>query len=253
MILVRRAIYSTVPRPKKKTREISQCSPDRQQRFLSHFGAPNLLRSSHVELILVRHARPEHIETSDGSPADPPLAEIGHQQAAAVARWLSEEQIDFLYSSPMRRARQTAMPLEELCGLVVNVREEISEFDRDSSAYVPMEVLKEINRPAWERFASGKMSESFHSLTVWFSGVVAALEEIVEGHGGQRVAVVCHGGVINAYLAHCLNFDSDAFMKFDVDYSSVTRVLASSRGHRSVRSVNETTHFRGSPHLSIRD
>jgi probable phosphoglycerate mutase len=181
------------------------------------------------------------------------LAAIGHQQATAVARWLSEEKIDCLYSSPMLRARQTAMPLEALCGLVANVRDEISEFDRDSSAYVPMEVLKEINRPAWERFASGKMSESFRSLTTWFSAVIAALEEIVEHHSGQRVAVVCHGGVINAYLAHCLNFDSDAFMKFDVDYSSVTRVLASSRGHRSVRTVNETTHFRGLPHLSIRD
>jgi probable phosphoglycerate mutase len=253
MILVRRAICSTVPRGKKKASKISECSPDRQQRLFSHFGALNLLRSSKVELIFVRHGRPEHIETSDGSPADPPLAEIGHQQAAAVARWLSEEKIDYLYSSPMRRARQTAMPLEELCGLVANVREEISEFDRDSSAYVPMEVLKEVNRPAWERFASGQMSESFRSLTTWSSGVVAALEEIVERHAGQRVGVVCHGGVINAYLAHCLKFDSDAFMKFDVDYSSVTRVLASSQGHRSVRSVNETTHFRGSPHLSIRD
>ena len=252
MILVRRAISSTVPRLNKKTRKIYECSPDRQQDQLRRVLPPNLLGSSQVELILVRHGRPQHIETSDGSPADPPLAAIGHQQAAAVAHWLSEEQIDALYSSPMRRARETAIPFEEACGLTARVREEISEFDRDSTAYVPMELLKKINRPAWERLASGKISDSFQSLKSWFSSVVAAVEEIVEQHPSQRVVVVCHGGVINAYLAHCLKFSSDDFMKFDVDYTSVSRVFASTRGHRSVSAINERAHFRGSPHLSIR-
>ena len=206
-----------------------------------------------MELIFVRHARPEHVETTDGSPADPPLAAIGHEQAAAVAQWLSEEKIDVLYSSPMRRARETAVPIEEACDLKAHVRDGISEFDRESPTYVPMEVLKEIDRPSWERLASGQMSSSFQSLTSWFSSAVAAVEQIVENHGSQHVAIVCHGGVINAYLAHCLNFDDSSFLKFDVDYTSVTRVLASSRGHRSIGTINETTHFRGLPHLSIRD
>ena len=206
-----------------------------------------------MELIFVRHARPEHVETTDGSPADPPLAAIGHEQAAAVAQWLSEEKIDVLYSSPMRRARETAVPIEEACDLKAHVREGISEFDRESPTYVPMEVLKEIDRPSWERLASGQMSGSFQSLTSWFSSAVAAVEQIVENHGSQHVAIVCHGGVINAYLAHCLYFDDRSFLKFDVDYTSVTRVLASSRGHRSISTINETTHFRGLPHLSIRD
>ena len=153
----------------------------------------------------------------------------------------------------MRRARETAVPIEEACDLKAHVREGISEFDRESPTYVPMEVLKEIDRPSWERLASGQMSGSFQSLTSWFSSAVAAVEQIVENHGGQRVAIVCHGGVINAYLAHCLNFDDSSFLKFDVDYTSVTRVLASSRGHRSISTINETTHFRGLPHLSIRD
>ncbi|MBH30188.1 MAG: hypothetical protein CL520_08505 [Actinobacteria bacterium] len=232
---------------------MSECSLDRQQGVLRRISLPNLLRSAHVELIFVRHARPEHVERTDGSPADPPLAAIGHQQAAAVALWLCEEQIDCLYSSPMRRARETAVPIEEACGLVVNVREKLSEFDRDSSSYIPMEVLKEVNRAAWERLASGKLLGSVDSLAIWFSSAVAAVENIVEEHRGQRVGIICHGGVINAYLAHCLNFSPEDFMKFDVDYSSVTRVFASSEGHRSVNSINETTHFRGLPHLSVRD
>lgn len=205
-----------------------------------------------MELIFVRHGRPQQVQNSDGTPADPPLAEIGREQALAVASWLGEETIDHIYTSPMRRARETSQPLEKRLGLTAIVRDDISEFDKDSSSYVPMEVLKETNRKAWERMASGAMSTSPETLSSWYTNTVTQLEEIVQVHGGQRVAVVCHGGVINAYLARCLEFDVQDFMKFDVDYTSVTRVLASGTGHRSVKSINETAHFRNQPHLAVR-
>ena len=205
-----------------------------------------------MELIFVRHGRPQQVQNSDGTPADPPLAEIGKEQALAVASWLGEETIDHIYTSPMRRARETSQPLEKRLGLTAIVRDDISEFDKDSSSYVPMEVLKETNRKAWERMASGAMSTSPETLSSWYTNTVTQLEEIVQVHGGQRVAVVCHGGVINAYLARCLEFDIQDFMKFDVDYTSVTRVLASGTGHRSVKSINETAHFRNQPHLAVR-
>jgi probable phosphoglycerate mutase len=205
-----------------------------------------------MELIFVRHGRPQQVQNSDGTPADPPLAEIGREQALAVASWLGEETIDHIYTSPMRRARETSQPLEKRLGLTAIVRDDISEFDKDSSSYVPMEVLKETNRKAWERMASGAMSTSPETLSSWYTNTVTQLEEIVQVHGGQRVAVVCHGGVINAYLARCLEFDVQDFMKFDVDYTSVTRVLASGAGHRSVKSINETAHFRNQPHLAVR-
>lgn len=210
------------------------------------------LWSTSMELIFVRHGRPQQVQNSDGTPADPPLAEIGREQALAVASWLGEETIDHIYTSPMRRARETSQPLEKRLGLTAIVRDDISEFDKDSSSYVPMEVLKETNRKAWERMASGAMSTSPETLSSWYTNTVTQLEEIVQVHGGQRVAVVCHGGVINAYLARCLEFDIQDFMKFDVDYTSVTRVLASGTGHRSVKSINETAHFRNQPHLAVR-
>jgi len=198
-----------------------------------------------MELIFVRHGRPEHVQTSDGSPADPPLAEVGHLQAAAVAQWLKEEPVDHIYSSPMRRAMETAKPIEEALGLSVAIREHLSEFDRNSSSYVPMEILKEVNRRAWERMASGTVSDSTDSMHTWRDSVLGEIEHLIKRHSGQRVVVVCHGGVINAYLAFCLSIDEREFMKFDVDYTSVTRILASSTGHRSVKSVNETTPLPG--------
>jgi probable phosphoglycerate mutase len=206
-----------------------------------------------VELIFVRHGRPEHVETDDGSPADPPLSPIGHLQAAAVADWLAEEDIDAVYCSPLRRARETAAPLERVLGLSAVVREGISEFDRHATAYVPMEVLRNTDREAWLRIASGGYFDEMADPSAWFDGVIGTVERIVEDHRGQRVAVVCHGGVVNAYLAHCLESSFENFLRFDVDYTSVTRVMASAEGHRSVAAINERTHFRGRPDLAVRD
>ena len=213
---------------------------------------PEALWSLPMELIFVRHGRPQHVQNQDGTPADPPLAAIGRAQASAVASWLSEEQIERIYTSPMQRAQETAEPIEAALGLKAAIREDISEFDREASSYVPMEVLKETDRKAWERMASGSMGSPPEKLATWYSNTLNQLEQIVSNHSGQRVIVVCHGGVINAYLSLCLGFDVDNFMRFDVDYTSVTRVLASGAGHRSIKSVNETTHFRNQPHLAVR-
>ena len=206
-----------------------------------------------MELIFVRHGRPEHVETDDGSPADPPLSDIGHVQAAAVADWLAEEQIDAVYSSPMQRARQTAHPIEQALSLSATIREGISEFDRHSTAYIPTEVLRATDPEAWRKMASGDFMDDMADPTAWMTTVVATVQKIIDDHTGHRVAVVCHGGVVNAFLAHCLDFSPEQFMRFDVDYTSVSRVMASTRGHRSVIAVNERTHFRGRPELAVRD
>ena len=72
--------------------------------------------------------------------------------------------------------------------------------------------------------------------------VVQALEGIVATNSGRRVAVVCHGGVINVWAAHVLRLDNPLF--FDPTYTSVNRFLAAGSGERSVVSLNETAHLR---------
>ena len=62
-------------------------------------------------MLLIRHGLPIRAIKPDGTPADPPLSELGQEQARRVADWLREEAIDRIYSSPLRRARETALPL----------------------------------------------------------------------------------------------------------------------------------------------
>ena len=108
-----------------------------------------------MELVFVRHGRPMHIEDAEGA-ADPPLAEVGHEQARRVADWLMTAGIDALYSSPMQRAMQTAAPFADASGLEMLIRDHLREFDHEGSSYVPTEVLKATDPEAYRaRIASG--------------------------------------------------------------------------------------------------
>ena len=63
-----------------------------------------------MELILVRHGLPERRDDT----SDPPLSDVGHDQARRVAAWLAHEKVDAVVSSTMLRARQTAEPFAAL-------------------------------------------------------------------------------------------------------------------------------------------
>ena len=90
-----------------------------------------------MELILIRHGRPER----DDSSANPPLAEVGLQQAQAVSEFLQGEQIDHIVASTMTRAHQTAQPLAEALGMTIELRDDIREVDEHSGNYVPSEEM----------------------------------------------------------------------------------------------------------------
>lgn len=196
-----------------------------------------------MDLIVIRHALPVRVENADG-PADPPLSELGAVQARAMADYLAVEPLDALYSSPMRRARQTADPLAARTGHETLIEEGVAEFDRHADSYVPIEELKASGDPRYQQLLDGGYFATSHLAPEEFQRIVVdTMDGIIARHPGQSVAVVCHGGVINVYLAHMLGIDDLLF--FQPTYTGITRIRASSQGHRSIVSVNETGHLRG--------
>jgi probable phosphoglycerate mutase len=195
-----------------------------------------------MELILIRHGLPIRRENRDGTPADPPLSEQGRRQASALASWLSaDHKIHRIYASPMRRAQETALPLAEATGLEIETEPRISEYDRDSDSYVPIEELKRIDYEAWRAFMKLGYPPGM-DLTEFYRAVIAGLGEIIAENRGNRVAVFCHGGVINAWASCVMEFDFKLF--FNPMYTSVNRFYASTEGIRSIGSLNETAHLR---------
>ncbi|MGI8794869.1 MAG: histidine phosphatase family protein [Acidimicrobiales bacterium] len=201
-----------------------------------------------MELILIRHAEPVKIVDATG-PADPPLADRGTAQAERMADWLATEVIDGVWSSPMRRAQETAAPLSDRLGIEIVVDHELAEYDRDATSYIPIEELKAAKDERWLAMVEGNFeSETGVDPKDFQAGVVRAIDHIASGNPGSRVAVVCHGGVINAYVGHVLGIER--VLWFEPRYTSVTRVMASRHGDRTLVSLNETAHLRGSDLLA---
>lgn len=195
-----------------------------------------------MELVLVRHGLPVRRELTHGA-ADPELAPDGRAQAVRLAEYLAREEIAALYVSPLKRARETAEPLAGLLGISPVVVDDISEFDRNSSEYVPIEELRGTNDPRWLKMIRGEWEEGHDHPELFRKRVIEAFERIIAAHPGQRVVAVCHGGVINQYLAHVLGIRTQLGF-FYPQYTSIHRVTASREGLRSLSTLNEVAHLR---------
>jgi probable phosphoglycerate mutase len=195
-----------------------------------------------MDLLWVRHAEPERIAPGSGEPANPSLTERGRRQAQRLADWLAHEHVDRVLSSPQRRAIETAEPIADAHGLKIAVVEGLVEYDVQSDHYIPMEELRATNDPRLQDMMEGRW-ETFggESPEVFRNRVSATVDQLIADHPGERVVAVCHGGVINVALA--LVLELDRLLWFDPHYTSLSRMVASRTGVRSLASLNENAHL----------
>ncbi|MEC8986034.1 MAG: histidine phosphatase family protein [Actinomycetota bacterium] len=195
-----------------------------------------------MNLLIVRHARPEREEKSEGEgPADPGLSTTGRLQAEAIADFLEDENIDHVVSSSMKRAQQTAQPLADRLGIEMILRDDIRESDHNSSVYIPVEEMT-FDSPSIQEYINNPLAIFEGDYEGFRQRVHEAFNGIIEEFPGQKVAVFCHGMVIAVYLQILWGLENPLAIR--PDYTSVTRVEASRAGLRTVRSINETGHVR---------
>jgi probable phosphoglycerate mutase len=200
-----------------------------------------------MELILIRHARPE-LHLVDEGVADPGLTELGWEQARRLARWLMDEDIHHIAVSPKRRARETAAPLAEKLGIDPEVVAGFAELDKESRAYVPVEDLQhEQHKHILDKMRNRDWAGLGYQDPLEFrTEVIAAHEELLARHPDKRIAIVAHGGTINAIVSGVLNMQEMFF--FHAGYTSISRLVRSEwNGKWVVRSLNEEAHLHTEP------
>lgn len=196
-----------------------------------------------MELVLVRHALPVRIDsTPDGSPADPGLDVLGQEQARRVLLALEGQPVTAIYSSPARRARQTAEPTAAALGLEITILDGLAEFDSGHMSYVPVEQLKAEGDPRYHALVRGDLYSASVDPDVFRATVVAAAELAVQANPGGRAVLFAHSGTINAYTGHVTGQPRPLW--FAPSYASVSRVGAARDGRRGIVSLNETAHVR---------
>ncbi len=117
------------------------------------------------EIIMVRHGEAsENFRTS----VDPGLSELGREQAIAVSEQLVALTDCDLFSSPLKRARQTAAPLAAAWGISAAIEPRVAE--------IPSEGVDMSDRGEWlARIMTGRWTEVGARQAEWRSQLIDCL------------------------------------------------------------------------------
>lgn len=196
-----------------------------------------------MELLLIRHARPFPVTRSSGQ-ADPPLNPEGQTQAQRLGAAVVAGRygtVRRVVASPMQRAVATAEPISTPLGLETARDERLVELNHGWPEYGLAESAYVDRRLLLADMNAGRIAHRSFDPTGFQERVVAGIDELVDATD-TVTAVVCHGGVINAYLSRLLGLSTMFFT--NPYYTSVSRVLAEPDGYREVLSLNEVDHLR---------
>jgi probable phosphoglycerate mutase len=167
-----------------------------------------------TEIWLVRHADC-YFEMSDRT--DPPLSSIGRDQAGRLAKRLERTEHAAVYSSPYRRALETAKAI----GHDVQVDDRLVEMALEVNDDGSLD-LREPPADVLDRMTS-------------------AVDEMVERHPGRRVVAVSHGVAIMSYLTDVLHLEPGHLRMYPYFTSiSVVRALGD---RRMVGALGDVAHL----------
>jgi broad specificity phosphatase PhoE len=207
-----------------------------------------------VRLYLIRHGESEsNVARREGrlSDYDPPLTAVGRQQAERVGERLAQYGVDAVYASPLQRAYDTGNEVAKRLGMKVTVIDDLQEINEplrergeafDENLPLPEGVTHDdIKRkfeadPTWDNLPGSESSAHFRTR------IVRAMDQIVAECPGKKVAVACHGGVIQSYVAHVLGLRSD-FVVYAFN-ASITSIRAAG-DRRVIWRLNDLAHLEG--------
>ena len=197
-----------------------------------------------TEVLLVRHGRSADVVPGSDDSLDPPLHELGIAQAAALATRLGGRHLDGIYASDLRRAIDTAAPLAEDRSMEVAVRPDLrevhlgdwegGEFRRRAAARDP-DWLAFSEAGRWELIPNAERDDDFRDR------VRRAIHDIVDHHRGGSAVAVCHGGVINAFIADLLDVHRSTLTV--IENTSVTVVRFADDNRHVLVTLNDCNHL----------
>ncbi len=185
--------------------------------------------SGETVLFLVRHGEAEQnvrriLDSFPGNPAFG-LTESGRGQVRKSAEAIAREGIDFLFSSPLRRTRETAEAIAEVCGGVpVNFDDRLRETDFGTwSGRSADDFWAEYPEPGMR--IDGNDDEGLEGYCSMRRRLADFLNDVLSGNEGRRIAVVSHGDPLEQLHGLLVGDDIGATLSgWYPDKGSMTRV-----------------------------
>lgn len=201
-----------------------------------------------TRFVLIRHGQTAwNRDVRFRGRADVPLDDFGLQQAQATGRYLAERwPVDAVYTSPMRRAVETARAIADAHGLTAQ----------------PFHGLLDIDFGQWQGRSPQEIEERYPKLAkAWFDAphtvqvpggeslddvrerVVSGLDEIRERHPGHTVAMIGHTVVNRVLLCAVLGLGNDHFWRLRQETCAVNVFDLQHDGKLTIVLLNATCHL----------
>jgi probable phosphoglycerate mutase len=203
-------------------------------------------------LYLIRHGQSDFGWDGDrwasarGDQWNPPLSEKGREQAALLAKRLLVMDLEpfVVYSSPLRRAAETAEAFAHEVGAEVSFDDELVEAHIGGWEGKPFEEIIESDpgivqhirhqRAIWHRAPGAEQGDRFRIR------VREAVEGHLSRHPSENLILFAHGGVINAFVGEVLGLGQEMFFLPENTSLNTIDVEADTR---SVRFLNDVLHL----------
>jgi probable phosphoglycerate mutase len=202
-----------------------------------------------TRLLLLRHGQTElSVQRRYSGRGNPPLTEVGREQARRAAKRLAEAGGDIaaVISSPLDRALVTAETVAGELGLPVRTADRLIETDFgawEGLTFAEAAARDPRLHAAWigDPTVSPPGGESFEQVT---ARIRSELADLLAAHPGQTVLLVSHVTPIKTLLRLALDAGPSLLFRLHLDLASLSIADFYPDGVASVRLVNDTAHLR---------
>lgn len=197
-------------------------------------------------LLLIRHGQTDfNAQKRWQGHLDVPLNEIGKQQARAIADRLATWPIEAVYSSDLKRAAMTAVPIAAAHQLIPIFEPIWRERDVGDFVGLTGTEAREKYPEVWDQMKHGLLNppNGENSLALR-ERVVKAFTRLVARYEDQVIAVVSHGGTLANIIAHVLDIPPNKHGRFRLSGNTGLSIveITDDRGPQ-LTLLNDTSHL----------
>ncbi len=212
-----------------------------------------------TRLLLVRHGQSTWNDQGRiQGQLDPPLSDLGREQARRLAERLVGRRFAGFYCSDLSRTRQTADAIAAVIEMepvpMTELREvQLGEWEGMTAAEIAADYPEQWERwrddPSWDVVPGGEGAAAFERRVLY------AVDTLLERHAHEDVLVVTHGGVIQVAIGDVVGRAGSALVPFVIDNCSISTLVRGGR-RTVVTGVNDVCHLsspNGRPLTSARE
>ncbi len=198
-------------------------------------------------IITIQHTQSiHHTNGMVGSWTDWDLSELGVQQARKIGKRLQDELKDknyVMYSSDLKRARQTAENVGEFLGLTPILKKELRERNLGRCCGKSVKWLRE-NQEVWERTVDDRLFSDAESRRDEWNRLKPFFDELMASED-DHIIVVSHGDLLSVFNTMFMGLDVESMDTFEAFglAGGVSYMFINDEGKRYIKRISDMSYI----------